>query len=228
VVINCAAYTDVDGCEIDKWRAYLVNRDGAEHLSRAAADVGALFVYPSCDLVFDGARTTPYREEDSPNPLSIYGDTKLGAELAVMKHTHNHLILRTGPLFGPGGTGLFADLVERWRVGDPVCGAVEEGRSQPTYRTDFVSAALELIRRGETGIWHAASPDDATPLEFARELWRLLGLDPQAVRPLRRSSLPSSALRPRYSVLDGSKLAHAGVFVRSWKDALRAAVSELK
>ena len=228
VVINCAAYTDVDGCEIDKWRAYLVNKDGAEHTARAAAAVGALLVYPSCDLVFDGARTVPYREEDSPNPLSIYGDTKLGAELAVMKHAPKHLILRSGPLFGRGGTGLFAELLHRWKAGETLAGAVEEGRSQPTARVDFVGAALALVDKGKTGLWHAAPAEEATPHEFARETWRLLGLDPEGVRPLRRSSVSSSALRPRYSVLDCAKLRKEGVVLRSWKDALREAVAQLK
>jgi dTDP-4-dehydrorhamnose reductase len=228
VVINAAGFTDVDACEIDKWRAYLVNRDGGEHLSRAAADVGALFVYPSCDLVFDGARSAPYREEDSPNPLNIYGDTKLGAELAIMKHAPKHLILRTGPLFGRGGRGLFMDLFHRWKAGEKTCSAVEEGRAQPTYRADFVGAVIELVKRGATGVWHAAAAGDATPYEFAREAWSLFGGDPEEVRSLRRSAVASSALRPRYSVLDCAKLAGLGIRLRSWKEALRAAVAEVR
>lgn len=228
VLIHCAAYTDVDGCEIDKWRAYLVNKDGAEHMARAAADVGALLVYPGCDLVFDGARTTPYREEDSPNPLSIYGDTKLGGELAVMKHAPKHLIVRSGPLFGPGGSGLFADLVLRRNAGETSCAAVEEGRSQPTSRIDLAVAALALADRGRTGLWHVAPPDDATPHEFAREAWTQLGGVADNVKPLRRSSVSASALRPRYSVLDSGKLKREGIVLRSWKDALRAAVAELR
>src|SRR5205085_1289774 len=83
VIFNAAGLADVDVCENDRWQAYLVNRDGAKHLALAAADTGALLVVPSSDLVFDGAKMTPYREEDSPNPLSIFGDTKLGAELAT-------------------------------------------------------------------------------------------------------------------------------------------------
>lgn len=228
VVISTAAYTDVDGCEVDRWRAYLVNRDGAEHVSRAAAEIGALLVYPSCDLVFDGARTAPYREEDSPNPLSIYGDTKLGAELSVMKHAPRHLIVRSGPLFGAGGRGLFAELVQQRDEGETRCGAVEEGRHQPTYRADFVDAVLELIQRGSTGLWHVAPAETATPHEFAMEAWRLLGGDPAQVVPLRRSAVSSTALRPRYSVLDVSKLAGLGIRMRGWKDALKAAVAALR
>jgi dTDP-4-dehydrorhamnose reductase len=226
IVISCAAFTDVDACEIDKWRAYLVNRDGGEHLARAAAEVGALFVYPSCDMIFDGARSAAYREEDSPNPLNIYGDTKLGAELAIMKHAPRHLILRTGPLYGLGGRGTLADILQRWRAGEKTCSAVEEGRAQPTFRGDFVSAVVELIHRGQTGVWHAAAGGDATPFEFAKEAWTLLGGSAGDVRPLRRSSVSTTALKPRYSVLDCSKLAGLGIRLRSWKDALRAVLAE--
>lgn len=225
LVISCAAFTDVDACEIDKWRAYLVNRDGGEHLARAASEVGALFVYPSCDMVFDGARGTPYREEDSPNPLNIYGDTKLGAELSIMKHAPRHLILRTGPLFGPGGRGLFTELVHRWDAKERSCAAVEEGRAQYTYRPDFAAAVLDLAGRGVTGVWHAAAAGDATPFEFAKEVWTLLGGSAEEVRAVRRSAVASSALRPRYSVLDCGKLAGLGPRLRSWKDAVREAVA---
>jgi len=143
LVIDAARVADVDSCEIDRWQAYLVNRDGAKHLAMAASDVGAVMVYPSTDLVFDGSRQTPYREEDPPNPLSIYGDTKLAAELAVMSHSKNHLVVRTGWLFGPFGRNFVSDLAAK-RTTDDVILAAEDQRSQPTYQFDFVDAVLQL------------------------------------------------------------------------------------
>ena len=224
LVVDCAAVTDVDLCETDKWRAYLVNRDGAEHLARAAAEAGALLLLPSCDLIFDGAKAVPYREEDSPNPLSIYGDTKLAAELAVMSHAPQHLIVRTGWLFGPHGRNLFSEAVQRRQDGDAVL-AAEEPIGQPCFQDDVVDAALRLAGDGKTGLWHVAPPDGATPLEFAKELWAKIGGPAEDIHLLRRGSGGRTALRPRYSMLDVSKLGREGIQLRSWRAALAHAVS---
>jgi dTDP-4-dehydrorhamnose reductase len=226
-VFHAAAYVDVDGCEVDRWRAYLANRDGADHVARAASEVGALMVYPGCDLVFDGSRSIPYREEDSPNPLSIYGDTKLAAELAIMKHGKRHLIVRSGPLFGPEGTNWLADARRRLQAGEPASGA-EEPRCQPTSYADFADALVRLAELGETGLWHAASWEETNPFEFTVEAVRLLGGKPSDVLPFRRAGGGNSALRPRFSVLDCSRLLGRGIRMRSWREGLREAVASIK
>jgi dTDP-4-dehydrorhamnose reductase len=220
VIFYAAGFADVDGCEVDRWRAYLSNRDGAEHLSRAAGEVGALVVYPSSDLIFDGARLIPYREEDPPNPLSVYGDTKLAAELAVMSHAPRHLILRTGWLFGPFGRSMVNDILDARRT-EEVIFAFDDHRSQPTHQADFVDAVLALVRQGQTGVWHVAGEGDATAYDVARATYEILKVRSVEVKPLRRGAGQRAALRPRYSVLDGSKLRAAGVRMRNWKDALR-------
>lgn len=225
LVVDCAAVADVDLCETDKWRAYLVNRDGAEHMARAAAAAGALLLLPSCDLIFDGAKAVPYREEDSPNPLSIYGDTKLAAELAVMSHAPKHLIVRTGWLFGPHGRNLFSEGVQRRQDGDALL-APEEPIAQPCFQDDVVDAALRLAMEGKTGLWHVAPPDGATPLEFAKELWGRIGGPAEDVHLLRRGAGGRTALRPRYSMLDVSKLGREGIQLRSWRQALAAAIAQ--
>lgn len=226
VIFNAAGLSDVDLCETDRWQAYLVNRDGAKHLSAAAADVGALLVVPSSDLVFDGAKTTPYREEDSPNPLSIYGDTKLGAELAAMSGSQRHLIVRTGWLFGPYGRSYLSELLEK-RETDEVVFGFDDQRCQPTYQIDFADAMIDLVQQQQTGVWHVASAGEASHYEFAKAAYEILGLDPAVVKPLRRGAGARSALRPRYSVLDCGKMIQAGVRMRPWVDALRACLEPL-
>jgi dTDP-4-dehydrorhamnose reductase len=220
VIFNAAGLADVDLCENDRWQAYLVNRDGVKHLSLAAAEAGALLVVPSSDLVFDGAKMTPYREEDSPNPLSIFGDTKLGAELAAMSHSPRNLIIRSGWLFGPTGRSYLNQLLEK-RDSDEVVFGFDDQRSQPTYLPDYVDALIELVKQNQTGVWHVSSSGEASQYEFAQAVYETLGLDPSVVKPLRRGAGARAALRPRYSVLDCSKLQAAGVPMRPWIDGLR-------
>lgn len=220
VIFNAAGLSDIDLCETDRWQAYLVNRDGAKHLSQAAAESGALLVIPSSDLVFDGAKTTPYREEDSPNPLSIFGDTKLGAELAAMSQAPRHLIVRTGWLFGPEGHSYLTELLHK-RAKEGIVFGYDDQRSQPTYQLDFADALVGLVKQNQTGVWHVASAGEASPFEFAKVVFEVLGLDSSVVKPLRRGASARSALRPRYSVLDCSKLDAAGIRMRPWIEALR-------
>ncbi len=221
VLINAAGVSDPDACEIEKWQAYLANRDGAKHLAAAAAEVNSLLVQPSTDMIFDGAKSTPYREEDPPNPLSIYADTKLAGELAVMNGAPRHLVVRTGWLFGPRGKSFLKDLLDK-RQTDEVVFAHEDQRSQPTHQYDFVDAVLELVKRNETGVWHIANSGEATQLEFARAAFEIAKIGADSVRPIRRGTGGRTALRPRSSVLDTSKLAAAGITLRPWIDALRA------
>lgn len=221
IIIDAAGFTEVDRCEHEKWLAYLINRDGADHLARAAAAVGALIVYPSTDLVFDGERSQPYREEDPPNPLSVYGDTKLAGELAVMSATPRHLVLRTGWLYGPFGRSWLNELIER-RDTDEIVFAPDDQRSQPTSQVDFVSATVELIRQERTGLFHVASDGAVTPFQFARKVYELLGASSIEIRPVRRGgSGGPSALRPRYSVLDAGKIGKLGIRMRPWMAGLR-------
>ena len=227
VIFNAAGLADVDLCENDRWQAYLVNRDGVKHLSLAAAETGALLVVPSSDLVFDGAKMTPYREEDSPNPLSIFGDTKLGAELAAMNGSSRHLIIRTGWLFGPYGRSYLNQLLEKRDTEEVVFG-FDDQRCQPTYELDFVDAVLQLVKQNQTGVWHVASGGEASPYEFAKSVYEVLGLDSSIVKPLRRGAGARAALRPRYSVLDCSKLAGLGIRMRPWIEALRAHLAPKK
>jgi dTDP-4-dehydrorhamnose reductase len=221
LVIDAACFSDIDACETDRWQAYLTNRDGAKHLAMAVAETGGLLVYPSSDMIFDGSKQTPYREEDPPNPLSIYGDTKLAAELSVMSHAPNHLVVRTGWLFGPYGRNYVTDLLA-WKDTEEVVLGSDDHRGQPTYQPDFVDAVLELVKKERTGVWHVASEGDATQVEVAHAAYEILKVKKVEIKALRRGTGGRAALRPRYSVLDCSKLFGAGIQLRPWKAGLRA------
>lgn len=226
VIFDAAGVNDVDTCEYDRWRPYLVNRDGAEHLSRAGAEAGALMVYPSCDLIFDGTRDTPYREEDPPNPLSVYADTRLAGELAVMSHALNHLVLRTGWLFGPFGNNLVTEFI-RMRETETIVFGYEDQRGQPTSQLEFVDAALNLIRQKHSGVWHVASQGSGTQLDVAKLVYDALKERKVKVKAARRATGGRTALRPRFSVLDCGKLEGvAGIRLRQWKDSLREFVTK--
>jgi dTDP-4-dehydrorhamnose reductase len=225
LIINAAGVADVDVCETEKWNAYLVNRDGTKHLAAAASEVNALLVHPSSDLLFDGEKGEPYKEEDPPNPLSIYADTKLAGELAVLSGAPRHLVARCGWLFGPHGAGPLHDLLARAREGREIF-AYDDHRAQATHQHDFADAVLELARRNESGVWHVTNAGEATPYDFAREACTILGKGTDLVKPLKRVMGTKVALRPRYSVLDGSKLAAAGVRMRPWVEALREALGD--
>jgi dTDP-4-dehydrorhamnose reductase len=227
VIFNAAGLSDVDVCENDRWQAYLVNRDGTKHLSQAASDTGALLVLPSSDLVFDGAKMTPYVEEDSPNPLSIFGDTKLGAELAAMSQAPRHLIVRTGWLFGPYGKSYLSEILAKPSTEEVVFG-FDDQRNQPTFQIDFIDAVVKLIQQQQTGVWHVASAGEASHFEFGRIAYEIAGRDAGVIKPLRRGAGARSALRPRYSVLDCNKLANAGIRMRPWIEALREYLGKKK
>lgn len=225
VVVDAAGVSDPEVCEHDRWRAYLVNRDGADHLARAAAEIGALMVYPSCAAVFDGARRLPYREEDSPNPISVFGDTKLAGELAVMSQCPRHLVLRVGRLYGPHGRNLVKDLLARREA---VVTVDEECVDQPTSQEAFADVLLKLASRGQTGVWHVAAEGEGTEMDLARLTLSAAGDTRTRLRGGRSASGGRRVLRPKYGVFECRKLNTAGIRLGSWKEALTAFVkSEL-
>ncbi|MBI2932639.1 MAG: dTDP-4-dehydrorhamnose reductase [Planctomycetes bacterium] len=221
VVLNTAGLTQVDLCESYQWEAYLVNRDGAEHLGRACGRSNAALVYFSTDLVFDGSKRAPYTEEDPPNPLSVYGDTKLAGELIVMKSAPRHLILRTGWLYGQPGRHFLKAVQEGVKEGEVLFG-YDDHISQPTHVHDFVDALFFLLSRGAGGTYHVANAGEATQFRALRQAADYLPQKNVEVQPVHHQNDGRQAIRPRYSVLACGKLERAGFKMRPWEEALRA------
>ncbi|MHC4607702.1 MAG: SDR family oxidoreductase [Planctomycetota bacterium] len=220
VVFNAAGMTDIERCEYEKWDAYLANRDGAEHQAIAAQKHGALLVYLSTDLIFDGMIKRPYKEEDPPNPLSSYGVTKLAGELATMSHSKRFLIVRTGWLYGPNGKNYVRAILDAMEVGEPVTGRKGD-RRQPTYVPDLVDALVHLVSKGETGQFHAASRGEADQMTVAKMVVKLLKRRGVKVKHAKVDMYEQVALMPGYSLLDCTKLEGAGFRMRRWDEGLK-------
>lgn len=230
VVVNTAAFHKVDACEEDPRRAFEVNALGALHVARACREVGARCVYISTDYVFDGTKPEPYTEDDRPNPVNVYGASKLAGEHLVLQTCPDALIVRVASLFGGRGargkgTNFVLTVLDRARQGQPLR-VVDDVRMSPTSTADAARAVVELLRRGVTGVFHVVNEGSCTWYEFACEAVRLAGLD-VPVEPVPQAAYPTKARRPANSALSTAKLARAGVSLRPWQDALAEYVAHL-
>jgi dTDP-4-dehydrorhamnose reductase len=219
VLINAAAYTNVERAEDEPERAFLVNDEGAANLANAAYHERLRFVHVSTDFVFDGAKAGPYVETDEPHPLSVYGASKLAGERSVVAASPDALIVRTAWVFGPGGVNFPTKILERAASSDTIS-VVDDEIGSPTYTIDLARGILALLDAGATGIFHLANAGSCARDEMAREILRLAGLDSVTVVPLPAATFPVKAARPANSVLDCSKAAAAGVAMPDWRDAL--------
>lgn len=220
VVINAAAYTDVDGCESDRRRAFMVNGEGPRNLAEACLATGATLVHVSTDFVFDGNGSRPYRPYQPANPRSTYGQSKLEGEHGVMASGCKHLIVRTSWLFGSGGRN-FVDTILTRAESRETLRVVADQMGRPTYVEDLGAAILQLVDCRAAGILHFSNGGDCSWYEFANAILQEAGRSVD-VQPISSDSLARPARRPMYSVLDLSDyIAATGLVPPHWRDALR-------
>lgn len=221
VIINAAAYTDVDGCETNKELAFSVNAQGAANIARACVIAQARLIHLSTDYVFDGSSANPYQEEEKPNPLNIYGLSKLQGEVAIQKSGADYLIIRTQWLYGAHGKN-FVDTIIRLSRQEKELRIVTDQRGSPTYTMDLSWAIKVLIEKNAQGIIHVANSGSCTWYEFASEILRQLRLNQIPVIPISSAELGRPAQRPANSILNCHKFEKiTGGKMRPWKDALR-------
>jgi dTDP-4-dehydrorhamnose reductase len=218
VVINAAAYTDVDGCETNRDLAMLVNGEGVGNLARVAGDIGAKLVQISTDYVFDGGKGSPYLEDDPVNPLSVYGASKLAGELNA-RLDPDFLIVRTQWLYGVHGKN-FVETMLRLAGERTEITVVDDQIGSPTWTVDLGLAIRALLEKGCSGIYHAANAGYCSWNEFARTIFSGVGVH-ITVKPMTTRELNRPAARPLYSTLDcGRLIRDAGFCPEPWQDAL--------
>jgi len=199
-VVNCAAYTDVDGAEADQASAHAVNAAGAGNVAAAAAEIGASIVQVSTDYVFDGSKRGPWLESDRVAPLGAYGASKLAGELAVAAANSQHAIVRTAWLFGAGGRN-FVDTMLALGAEREELSVVTDQVGCPTWTGHLAGALVELSERpSQTGIHHIAAAGSCSWNELAIEIFKRAGIDCR-VLPTTSDAFPRPAQRPAYSVL---------------------------
>lgn len=219
LLIHCASYTRVDSAESDIDRVYAVNAFGTFHLARTAAELDCRFVYISTDYVFDGALDRPYRPEDEPAPLNVYGRSKLAGEMLVRTYAPSWTIIRSSSLYGHNGNG-FPEKLCRRAVGGGELRVVDDQISSPTYAPELARGIVELLEAAEGGVYHLTNTGAVSWYEFARVLAEELGL-PNELTPVSSSEFDAPARRPAYSALDNTAARELGVELRPWRSALR-------
>ena len=219
-VIHCAAYTDVDGCELDPERATLVNDVGTGHVVLACQQVNAIMVYVSTDFVFDGKTDRPYNETDTPNPINVYGKTKLAGEKRVVNGFDRFFIVRTSWLFGLHGEN-FVKTILRSANQKGELTIVDNQTGSPTYARDLAGKMVELVNTDKYGTYHISNSGQTTWYSFAHDILDAAGLDGVEVSATTSERLNRPAKRPSYSVLANGALMSSGLApLRNYRNAL--------
>jgi dTDP-4-dehydrorhamnose reductase len=231
VVVNAAAWTDVDGAESQEAAATAINGDGPAHLAAACAKHGAALIHVSTDYVFSGDGREPWAEDGPTAPVNAYGRSKLAGEQAVLRMLPAHgFVVRTAWLYGEHGTNFVRTILRLAQTRDTL-DVVDDQHGQPTWARELARQLLGLAAaahagQAPAGIYHGTASGQTTWYGLARAAFEETGLDPSRVRPAGSDAFPRPAQRPAYSVLGHDRWALSGVDVQPlWREQLRAALS---
>lgn len=232
VIVNCAAYTNVERAEEDEEAADRLNRGAAENLARAAEANGATLIHVSTDYVFDGTAHTPYREDTAPSPLGAYGRTKLAGERAVMASGCRYLIFRTAWLYSEYGHNFLKTMLRLTSERDTLQ-VVFDQIGTPTYAGDLALAIFSIIESeryaGNEGVYHFTDEGVCSWYDFAVEIAAAAGHDSCRILPCHTAEFPTKAARPAYSVLDKTKVKDTfQLDIPHWREAMIYCLEKLK
>ncbi|MCK5010464.1 MAG: dTDP-4-dehydrorhamnose reductase [Deltaproteobacteria bacterium] len=225
-VVNVAAYTQVDRCEEEIELAFRVNAEGVENLAMACKEVRAKLFHVSTDYVFDGKKQKPYVEEDTPVPISVYGQSKLKGESYIYEILDDFIIIRIAGLYGKGGTNFVNTILKAAQEKDELT-VVNDQWVSPTYTVDLSRAIGVLIKVSPRGTFHVANNGYCTWYQFACKILELTGSTIEVV-PISSDQLNRPAKRPDFSVLDCKKFTEVtGMEMRPWEAAVKNYISLL-
>lgn len=229
-IVNCAAYTNVDRAEEEPSAAMLLNCTAAGNLARIAAERNAALVHISTDYVFNGDIPSPCREDRPTDPLGVYGSTKLAGEKEIEKSGCRSIIIRTAWLYSPYGKNFVRTMMHLTEVKDSLK-VVFDQIGTPTYARDLASLIAGIIRErsfGKTGVYHFSDEGAVSWYDFAEAIREISG-NSCDIRPCHTEDYPSKARRPRFSVLDKTKVKEVfGVTIPYWRDSLADCIGRIK
>ncbi len=227
VIINAAAYTNVDGAEGNHDLAYAVNAGGIKNLIAACEDRRIKIVHFSTDYVFDGTKGHPYKEGDTPNPQNVYGASKLEGERILQAYPHDFLLIRTSWLYGKNGKNFVRTILEKTKTEKKLT-VVDDQVGSPTYTWDLAGATKILIEGGHCGIFHVTNRGLCSWYEFTLKILEYAEQKDITVLPSKSADLTRPAKRPHFSGLSGGKFSEiTGKTLRFWQLALAEFMDKL-
>ena len=228
-IVNCAAYTAVDKAESSKELCTSLNTVAPAYLAAAVEKRGGWIVQVSTDYVFNGKAHTPYKEDDTPSPDSVYGSTKLAGELGVQKFCKRSMIIRTAWLYSTFGNNFVKTMIRLGKEKQQL-GVIFDQIGTPTYAGDLAIAIMTAIEKGIVpGVYHFSNEGVISWYDFTKAIHRIAGITTCHVLPLHTSEYPTPANRPSYSVLDKTKIKQTyDIEIPYWEESLAKCIEKLK
>lgn len=226
-IINCAAYNDVDRAESEKDKAYLLNRDAPKNLAHISKKIAAVLITYSTDFVFDGTKDSPYTEEDRPNPISVYADSKYQGEQSVLSYYENSFVIRTSWVFGMGNNNFNKQLLA-WSKNRDSLNIVDDQISSPTYSRDLAEYSWDLIKTNKFGLYHLSNSGECSKYEQAKYVLECIGWK-GTLGTAKTADFNLPAKRSVYSKLDSSKIESViGKKMPTWQSGIKRFLEEYR
>ena len=228
-IINCAAYTNVDKAEEDVALCYKVNRDAPQYLAQAIEKVGGFIIHISTDYVFNGTNNIPYTEQDKPNPVTIYGKSKIEGEQYVCESCKQHIIIRTAWVYSSYGKNFVKTMIKLGKE-KPSLGVIFDQIGSPTYARDLAKAIITIVNQGIIpGIYNFSNEGVISWYDFTKHIHQLANITSCKVAPIHTADYPTLAQRPHFSVLDKTKIKNTyNIEIPYWRDSLEECIQLLE